>query len=171
MTSHETTTDYVSKTRSPWLREDSVMGIVLAILTLFFLFYLIPNYIEEPHNLTNRVMSPRFVPQIAGWSILLLALLLVRQGVKNDSKKQSAPLINTPPLRWILMVLSFVVYALFFEWLGAVTSAFIASCFLLVANYIRRFWIYVLMLVFPAAVFALFVYVLYVPLPWGEVWY
>lgn len=170
MNNHELNTSSYAKSTKPWLRMDAILGAVLSLVALIFLFYLVPNYIEEPKSVNSIMMSPRFVPNIAGWGILLLSVLLTLQSLRSTTNNKTTPFINTPALRWILMLATFVIYTFFFEWLGAIASAFIASSCLLLANYVRQFWLYVLMLVFPILVFLLFVYVLHVPLPWGDVW-
>lgn len=152
------------------LNVDSILGIALVFLSLIFIYYLIPNYIEEPESIKNIMMSPRYIPNLAGWFILILSVFLLLQGVRNPKRSEGALLLDTPILRWLLMLGALATYAFLFEILGAIASAFFASACLLIANHIKNIWLYVLVLVFPIAVYLLFVYVLHVPLPLGDVW-
>lgn len=154
----------------PKINLDSILGALLALIALFFLFYLVPNFIEEPKSIKNIMMSPRFLPIVIGWSILILSIFLLIQGVRHPKESQGTPLFDTPMLRWVLMLSTFIIYTFLFEYLGAITSAFIASSCLLLANYVRRVSLYSLMLVFPVVIYLLFVYLLNVPLPVGDIW-
>lgn len=149
---------------------DSMLGITLIFISLFFLFYLVPNYIEEPESIKNIMMSPQYIPKLAGWFVFILSVFLFLQGVRSPKKSEAALFLDTPILRWLLMLGAFATYAILFEVLGAIASAFFASTCLLLANQIKNIWLYVLVLVFPVVVYLLFVYVLHVPLPLGDVW-
>ena len=60
---------------------DVVAGVILLGFALLLLFYLIPNYIGQPPIMQNPMMSPRWLPTIVGWLLLVFSLLMIVQGV------------------------------------------------------------------------------------------
>ena len=68
------------------------------------------------------------------------------------------------------MVGAGVVYAFFFEQLGAIGSGVLACVLLFLASGLRNPLIYLLAIAFPVLVTMLFIYLLNVPLPVGELW-
>lgn len=149
---------------------DSILGVLLLFISLFFIFYLVPNHIEAPRDVDNIMMSPRFIPLVTGWSIFILSIFLFIQGVRHPKEGEKILFFDTSIIRWLLMLSTFIIYTFLFEYLGAIASAFIASACLLLANYINKISIYFLMLVFPVIIYLLFVYLLNVPLPVGDIW-
>ena len=151
---------------------NSILGGALVILAGVFLFYVIPNYINLPPFMQNPLLSPRFLPQLAGWIVLVLAALLVIEGLLNPPEREEAEALRAgvPMLRQGLMVAAGVVYVLFFEELGAIGSGVLASVLLFLASNLRNPWVYALAIAFPVVVSLLFVHVLNVPLPIGTLW-
>ncbi len=152
------------------LNLDSILGFVLTLLSVFFIFYIVPVYIEEPETVSNIMMSPRYIPNIAGWFVFVLSVFLTIQGFSYPKKHKEFYFFDTPITRWLLMLVALTAYAFLFEELGAIVCAFFASVCLLLANHISKAWLYALMLVFPVLIYLLFVYVLHVPLPLGDLW-
>ena len=122
---------------------DVIAGVVLLGFALVLVFYLVPNYINEPPILQNPMMSPRWLPTIVGWLILLFS---------------------------ILMVVALVIYVALFETMGAVFCGILATLVLFVAHPVRTWWVYSLAFLFPIVVTFLFVEVMNVPLPIMPFW-
>ncbi len=164
------TKDYLVENRSK-INVDSIFGLLLTLISIVFIFYIVPKFIEEPISNNNPLMSPRFIPLITGWGILVLSIFLTIQGALNPKIKNIQKKFDTPMIRWVPMLASFVIYMFLFEYLGAVISAFLASSLLLVASKIKGISLYLLVLIFPFLMYLFFVYLLNVPLPIGDIWY
>ncbi|MGJ7462791.1 tripartite tricarboxylate transporter TctB family protein [Halomonas sp. MA07-2] len=150
--------------KDPW---DVVAGVVLLGFSLLLLFYLVPNYIGEPPILQNPMMSPRWLPRIVGWLILVFAVMLIVQGFlpSNDDEESGRRFERGPWLRFALMALALIVYVGLFEVLGAILSGILATSILFIAHPVRIWWVYSLAVVFPVGVSLLFTEVMNVPLP------
>lgn len=150
--------------KDPW---DVVAGVVLLGFALLLLFYLIPNYISQPPILQNPMMSPRWLPTIVGWLLLVFSLLLIIQGmlVADDGEDSGRRFERGPWRRFALMALALVVYVGLFELLGAIFSGILATLLLFIAHPVRTWWVYSLAIVFPVGVSLLFTEVMNVPLP------
>ncbi|SDT02667.1 putative tricarboxylic transport membrane protein [Halopseudomonas litoralis] len=143
-----------------------VIGVVIFVCSLFFVFYLVPNYIQEPPFLQNPMMSPRFLPGIVGWLTVIFSLLLAFDGVfGKPSIEQSSQEENAPLLRWGAMVVALAIYLLCFEALGAIIAGILATLILFIAHPIRTWWQYSLAFVLPILVAVIFINVMNVPLP------
>ncbi|WP_051299295.1 tripartite tricarboxylate transporter TctB family protein [Marinobacterium litorale] len=151
---------------------NSMLGAALVILACIFIFYLVPQYIEVSGMVKNPMMSPRFLPLLAGWMVLLCSLILLVNGLLWPPKHTEAEAFHAgiPKLRWVLMLAAGAVYTMLFEQLGAITSGVIATFMLFLAHHLRHFSIYLLALLFPVVVSLLFIYLLNVPLPAGMLW-
>lgn len=146
---------------------DVLSGVVLMGLSVFLLFYLIPNHIGEPPILESPMMSPRWLPRIVGWLMLGFSLLLIVQGmlIDNTEQEDGRRIEKGPRLRFVLMIVALVVYVALFELMGAVISGILATLILFAAHPVRTWWVYSLAFLFPAAVTFIFVKVMNVPLP------
>lgn len=150
--------------KDPW---DVVARVMLLGFSLLLLFYLVPNYIGQPPIMQNPMMSPRWLPNIVGWLLLVFSVLMIIQGVliADDAEDSGRRFERGPLLRFSLMALSLVVYAGLFEMLGAVISGILATLILFIAHPVRTWWVYGLAIVFLAGVTLLFTGVMNVPLP------
>lgn len=146
---------------------DLITGIVLLGFAIVLVFYLVPNYINEPPILQNPMMSPRWLPAIIGWLILLFSILLILQAfiVEGKPEEDERAIEKGPTRRFVLMVLSLVIYVALFEVMGAVFCGILATLVLFVAHPVRTWWVYSLAFLFPVVVALLFVEVMNVPLP------
>jgi len=146
---------------------DVVAGVILLGFALLLLFYLIPNYIGQPPIMQNPMMSPRWLPTIVGWLLLVFSLLMIVQGVlvADDAEDSGRRFERGAWLRFVLMVVALVVYAGLFEMLGAIISGILATFILLIAHPVRTLWVYGLAIVFPVGITLLFTEVMNVPLP------
>ena len=101
---------------------DLITGIVLLGFAIVLVFYLVPNYINEPPILQNPMMSPRWLPAIIGWLILLFSILLILQAfiVEGKPEEDERAIEKGSTRRFVLMVLSLVIYVALFEVMGAV---------------------------------------------------
>lgn len=143
-----------------------VIGLVIFVCSLFFVFYLVPNHIQEPPFLQNPMMSPRFLPGIVGWLTVVFSLLLAFDGVFGKvSTEQASQEENAPLLRWGAMVVALAIYLLCFEALGAIIAGILATIILFVAHPVRTWWLYTLAIVLPVLVAFIFIKVMNVPLP------
>ncbi|BBI54742.1 hypothetical protein HORIV_71630 [Vreelandella olivaria] len=126
-----------------------------------------PNYINEPPILQNPMMSPRWLPTIIGWLILLFSVLLILQAciVEQRAEEDERAIEKGSTRRFVLMVLSLVIYVALFEAMGAVFCGILATLVLFVAHPVRTWWVYSLAFLFPIVVTLLFVEVMNVPLP------
>lgn len=146
---------------------DLITGIVLLGFAIVLVFYLVPNYINEPPILQNPMMSPRWLPTIIGWLILLFSVLLILQAfiVEQRAEEDERAIEKGSTRRFVLMVLSLVIYVALFEAMGAVFCGILATLVLFVAHPVRIWWVYSLAFLFPIIVTLLFVEVMNVPLP------
>lgn len=146
---------------------DLITGIVLLGFAMVLVFYLVPNYINEPPILQNPMMSPRWLPTIIGWLILLFSVLLILQAciVEQRAEEDERAIEKGSTRRFVLMVLSLVIYVALFEAMGAVFCGILATLVLFVAHPVRTWWVYSLAFLFPIVVTLLFVEVMNVPLP------
>lgn len=149
--------------KDPW---DVVAGAILLSFSLLLLFYLIPNYIGQPPIMQNPMMSPRWLPTIVGWLLLVFSVLLMVQGVLVTVEEDDDRRFERGPWRrFVLMIFALVVYASLFELLGAIISGILATFILFIAHPVRTLWVYGLAIVFPVGVTLLFTEVMNVPLP------
>ncbi|KHJ52591.1 hypothetical protein PZ78_00025 [Vreelandella venusta] len=150
--------------KDPW---DVVTGVGMLGFSLLLLIYLVPNYIGQPPIMQNPMMSPRWLPNIVGWLLLVFSVLLILQGflVADNAEESGRRFERGPWLRFALMLLALLVYAGLFELLGAVISGIIATLILFIAHPVRNVWSYSLAIVFPVGVTLLFTEVMNVPLP------
>ncbi|MBT2772289.1 tripartite tricarboxylate transporter TctB family protein [Halomonas sp. ISL-60] len=146
---------------------DLITGIVLLGFAIVLVFYLVPNYINEPPILQNPMMSPRWLPAIIGWLILLFSILLILQAfiLEGKTEEDERAIEKGSTRRFVLMVLSLVIYVALFEAMGAVFCGILATLVLFVAHPVRTWWVYSLAFLFPIIVALLFVEVMNVPLP------
>lgn len=150
--------------KDPW---DVVAGVLLLCFALLLLFYLIPHHIGQPPIMQNPMMSPRWLPTIVGWLLLMFSVMMIVQGVlvADDAEDNGRRFERGPWLRFILMAFALAVYAGLFEVLGAVISGILATLILFIAHPVRTWWVYSLAIVFPVGVTLLFTEVMNVPLP------
>lgn len=146
---------------------DVIAGSILLCFSLALVFYLVPNYINEPPILQNPMMSPRWLPGIVGWLIVLFSILLILQGFLLDrsGEDDERHIEKGSTRRFILMVAALLIYVALFEAMGAVFTGILATLILFVAHPVRTWWAYSLAFVFPVAVTFIFVKVMNVPLP------
>ncbi|CDG52677.1 MULTISPECIES: tripartite tricarboxylate transporter TctB family protein [Halomonadaceae] len=151
---------------------DVIAGVVLLGFALVLVFYLVPNYINEPPILQNPMMSPRWLPTIVGWLILLFSILLILQGllVTGAREEDERAIEKGSPRRFFMMVVALVIYVALFETMGAVFCGILATLVLFVAHPVRTWWVYSLAFLFPIVVTFLFVEVMNVPLPIMPFW-
>ncbi|WP_346796866.1 tripartite tricarboxylate transporter TctB family protein [Halomonas sp. Bachu 37] len=152
---------------------DVIAGIVLLGFSLVLVFYLVPNFINEPPILQNPMMSPRWLPEIVGWLILLFSVLLIFQGllVEGDTEADERTIEKGSPQRFVMMVVALVIYVALFETLGAIICGILATLVLFVAHPVRTWWVYSLAFLFPIVVSLLFVEIMNVPLPMMPFWF
>ncbi|MDN7132142.1 tripartite tricarboxylate transporter TctB family protein [Halomonas sp. MC140] len=152
---------------------DVIAGIALLGFSAVLVFYLVPNYINEPAILQNPMMSPRWLPNIVGWLILLFSILLIFQGllVESSPEEDERRIEKGSSLRFIMMVASLAIYIGFFDTLGAVLCGILATVVLFVAHPVRTWWVYSMAFLFPIVVTLLFAEVMNVPLPIMPYWH
>ena len=146
---------------------DVIAGSILLGFSLALVFYLVPNYINQPPMLENPMMSPRWLPGIVGWLIVLFSILLILQGflVDRSGEEDERDIEKGSTQRFVLMVVSLGIYVALFESMGAVFTGILATLVLFVAHPVRTWWVYSLAFVFPIVVTFIFVKVMNVPLP------
>lgn len=152
---------------------DAIAGVVLFGFSVLLIFYLVPNYINEPPILQSPMMSPRWLPRIVGWLILVFSILLILQGllVEGSDEEDERTIEKGSPRRFGLMVVALAIYVTLFEVMGAVFCGILATLILFVAHPVRTWWVYSLAFVFPIVVTFLFVEVMNVPLPMMPFWF
>lgn len=151
---------------------DVIAGIALLVFSLVLVFYLVPNYINEPPILENPMMSPRWLPEIVGWLIVLFSVLLIFQGllIERSTEEGERTLEKGSSRRFIMMAVALAIYVVLFESMGAVFCGILATLVLFVAHPVRTWWIYSMAFLFPIVVAFLFVEVMNVPLPIMPFW-
>src|SRR5690606_4472963 len=152
---------------------DAAISLVMLATSLAFLFYIIPEYIVEPRRLQSPLLSPLILPQIMGWMVLLLSVVLFLStlfGRERERSESFTPLRELPIRQWLLPVLAFVVYYFGFEALGAPLCGVLATLLLFLSMGVKRVSIYALGIVMPVVICLAFDYGLNVPLPYGFLW-
>ena len=102
-----------------------VSGIVLITSSLIFLIFIIPSQIEE---VTEAIFSPRLMPYVCTWIILILSIFLVIQnfsllkGVSNSEDRPSP--ISRPEFRAMLVISGVLSLCIvLFKFFGTLISA------------------------------------------------
>src|SRR5690554_3392438 len=152
---------------------DAAISLVMLATSLAFLFYIIPEYIVEPRRLQSPLLSPLILPQIMGWMVLLLSILLLLStlfGRERERPPGVTPLRELPVRQWLLPFLAFLVYYFGFEALGAPLCGVLATLLLFLSMGVRRISLYAMGIVVPVAICLAFDYGLSVPLPYGYLW-
>jgi len=152
---------------------DAAVSLAMIAVALVFLLHLMPEYIVEPRRLQSPLLSPQILPQIMGWMVLLLSILLLLStlfGRERERPPGITPLRELPVRQWLLPVLAFVVYYFGFEALGAPLCGVLATVLLFLSMGVKRVSIYALGIVMPVAICLAFDYGLSVPLPYGYLW-
>ena len=151
---------------------DVITGVALLGFALVLVFYLIPNYINEPPILQNPMMSPQWLPRIVGWLIVLFSILLIFQGllVSGPDEEDERTLEKGSPRRFYMMIVALGIYVVLFETMGAVFCGVLATLVLFVAHPVRTWWVYSMAFLFPIGVAFLFIEVMNVPLPVMPIW-
>ena len=152
---------------------DAVISLVMLVTSLAFLFYIVPEYIVEPRRLQSPLLSPLVLPQIMGWMVLLLSVLLLLStlfGRERERSESVTPLRELPVRQWLLPLLAFAAYYFGFEALGAPLCGVLATLLLFLSMSVKRISIYALGIVIPVAICLAFDYGLSVPLPYGSLW-
>lgn len=124
-----------------------VSGIVLIISSLIFLIFIIPSQIEE---VTDAIFSPRLMPYVCAWIILILSILLVIQNISllkglSIPEDGRSP-ISRPEFRAMLVisgVLSLCI--ILFKFFGTLISAVVLVVSIMWLMGERRYWIYILL--------------------------
>ncbi|EZQ18321.1 hypothetical protein CF98_26915 [Halopseudomonas bauzanensis] len=146
--------------------DNVIVGLVIFACSLFFVFYLVPNHVQEPPFLDNPMMSPKFLPNIVGWLTVIFSLLLTLDGMFGMARaEQTSHESSAPFWRWGAMIAALAIYLFCFEALGAIIAGILATLLLFVAHPVRTWWLYSLAVMLPAAVAFIFIKVMNVPLP------
>jgi putative tricarboxylic transport membrane protein len=158
--------------RPRWANINTLLGAFWLMAALVFLFYLVPNHIDEAPMVDNPMQSPRWLPSVAGWLVAGLSLALILEGcLRPPAPAQSeAGSESAPPRRWLLMLAGLGAYWLLFEPLGAIAAGILGTLLLFAAHPVRKPWLYLLAIALPWLVSLLFIHVLNVPLPSGTLW-
>ncbi|MCQ4258106.1 tripartite tricarboxylate transporter TctB family protein [Stutzerimonas stutzeri] len=156
--------------RQRWANINTLLGAFWLVAALVFLFYLVPNHIDEAPMVENPMQSPRWLPTVAGWLIAVLSLALILEGCFRPPGRPEASGAGAPAWRWLLMLAGLAAYWLMFEPLGAILAGILGTLLLFIAHPVRKPWLYVLAIGLPWLVSLLFIHVLNVPLPSGTLW-
>ncbi|MED5525469.1 MAG: tripartite tricarboxylate transporter TctB family protein [Pseudomonadota bacterium] len=159
------------KSRSLHFNVDVLLGMVFLVASAVFLWELVPNYIEQPGYMQHPLLSPRFLPEVMGWIVLVLSLGLILSGLTRQvGNSQERLLKDVPFAQYASIFVALVVYGFGFQWLGAMVSGVAATLLLFAALKVRRPLLYVFAVLFPLAVCWAFISGLNVPLPSGDLW-
>ncbi|WP_158186448.1 tripartite tricarboxylate transporter TctB family protein [Stutzerimonas stutzeri] len=156
--------------RPRWANVNTLLGVFWLSAALVFVFYLVPNYIEEAPMIQNPMQSPRWLPGVAGWLVAVLSLALIVEGCLRPPERTASATASAPAWRWLLMIAGLGAYWLLFEPLGAIAAGILGTLLLFAAHPVRKPWLYLLAVALPWLVSLLFIHVLNVPLPSGTLW-
>ncbi len=156
--------------RPRWANVNTLLGAFWLAAALVFLFYLVPNYIDEAPMVENPMQSPRWLPSVAGWLVAVLSLALIVEGCLRPPIPAAAAGERAPVQRPLLMLAGLAVYWLLFEPLGAIVAGILGTLLLFAAHPVRKPWLYLLAIALPWLVSLLFIHILNVPLPSGTLW-
>jgi putative tricarboxylic transport membrane protein len=160
----------VTERRPRWANINTWLGTFWLVAALVFLFYLVPNHIDEAPMVENPMQSPRWLPTVAGWLIAVLSMALIIEGCLRPPARDAASEAGAPAWRWLLMLAGLGAYWLLFEPLGAILAGILGTLLLFIAHPVRKPWLYLLAIALPWSVSLLFIHVLNVPLPSGTLW-
>lgn len=153
-----------------WANINTLLGAIWLAAAMVFLFFLVPNYIEEAPMVQNPMQSPRWLPSAAGWLVAVLSLALIIEGCLRPPQRQADTEGGAPAHRWLLMLAGLGAYWLLFEPLGAIAAGILGTLLLFAAHPVRKPVLYLLAIALPWLVSLLFIHVLNVPLPSGTLW-
>ena len=157
--------------RPRWANLNTWLGALWLIAALAFLFYLVPNHIDEAPMVDNPMQSPRWLPSVAGWLIAALSLALIVEGcLRPPAQTAEDESERAPARRWLLMLAGLGAYWVLFDLLGAIAAGILGTLLLFAAHPVRKPWLYLLAIALPWLVSVLFIHVLNVPLPSGTLW-
>jgi putative tricarboxylic transport membrane protein len=158
--------------RPHWANLNTLLGAFWLVAALVFLFYLVPNYIDEAPMVENPMQSPHWLPSVAGWLVAVLSLALILEGCLRPPAHPPADADSEAgsPWRWVLMLAGLGAYWLLFEPLGAIAAGILGTLLLFAAHPVRNPGLYLLAIALPWVVSLLFIHVLNVPLPSGTLW-
>ena len=157
--------------RPRWANLNTWLGAFWLIAALVFLFYLVPNHIDEAPMVDNPMQSPRWLPSVAGGLIAALSLALIVEGcLRPPAQTAEDESERAPARRWLLMLAGLGAYWLLFDLLGAIAAGILGTLLLFAAHPVRKPWLYLLAIALPWLVCLLFIHVLNVPLPSGTLW-
>ena len=115
-----------------------VSGIVLITSSLIFLIFIIPSQIEE---VTEAIFSPRLMPYVCTWIILILSIFLVIQnfsllkGVSNSEDRPSP--ISRPEFRAMLVISGVLSLCIvLFKFFGTLISAVVLIVSIMCINHL-----------------------------------
>src|SRR5690554_6028728 len=134
---------------------DAAISLAMIVVALVFLLHLVPEYIVEPRRLQSPLLSPLILPQIMGWMVLLLSILLLLStlfGRERERPPGVTPLRELPVRQWLLPFLAFLVYYFGFEALGAPLCGVLATLLLFLSMGVRRISLYAMGIVVPVAI-------------------
>ena len=122
-----------------------VSGIVLTTSSLIFLIFIIPSQIEE---VTDAIFSPRLMPYVCTWIILILSIVMVIQNIsifKDLSSPEDRPSpISRSEFRAMLVISGVIsLCIILFKFFGTFLSALVLVVSIMWLMGERRYWIYV----------------------------
>ena len=124
-----------------------VSGIVLTISSLFLLIFIIPLQIEE---VSGAIFSPRLMPYVCTWIILLLSVVLSIQNfllLKKDSnsKDRHSPISRSEFRAMLLISGALCICIILFKYFGTLISAVVLVVSIMWLLGERRYLSYILL--------------------------
>ena len=124
-----------------------VSGIVLTISSLFLLIFIIPLQIEE---VSGAIFSPRLMPYVCTWIILLLSVILSIQNfllLKKDSnsKDRHSPISRSEFRAMLLISGALCICIILFKYFGTLISAVVLVVSIMWLLGERRYLSYILL--------------------------
>jgi putative tricarboxylic transport membrane protein len=148
-------------TQSPWLRGDDHVGAVILVFCAVVV-YLTTLFDEVPAMLSQGIPPTQFPRLLVGVIAVLVVMMVIQARTRRDPKKKPVPMVA------LMTAGILAVFVAAIEWTGTI-SAIVMFCIALPILWgERRFgWIAAYAVVFPIAVYLLFVKVLEVRFPTG----
>jgi len=144
---------------------ERVGAIILFLLSLLFLFVIIPTQIKD---ITTQGVPPRFMPQIVSGVLLVLSVFLYRSGYKKKSMQdQKEYTITKQELRLSLITLVVVAASIIlYQFIGFLLTTVIQLAFLMYMFGQRKIWkIALVSILVPVLISLFFKQVLMINLP------
>lgn len=156
-------------------KQDTILAVVCAVIGIALLL-LIPQEVRVVSTGVRGAVTARTFPYMAGGLMVLSSLGLLLNTLlckapeaqtqeENTVSPEEAAAKKKGLIRTGLSFVLMILYVIVMQWIGFILASIIFGMIFLYLTGIRKWWQYAIFAVLMFPLFALFKYVLYVPLP------